>query len=134
MNGELSDAQKPARRKLCLIPIVAPERTQEWKSIKKPSHNQLYGIKDDGGQGTNDYSRIDELRKLLLARQQGKLNLDDGDLRRTPEQQIFQQPRGQCVLEHRDVGRGPRARDGAAVHNCPSMRALLRNQQRDVRR
>ena len=36
------------------------------------------------GGRTSDYSRIDELRKLLLSRQQRELDLDDGNLRRHP--------------------------------------------------
>jgi len=36
------------------------------------------------GGRTSDYSRLDELQKLLLSRQQHKLDLDYGDLRCPP--------------------------------------------------
>lgn len=85
------------------------------------------------GQGIEEYSRIDKLRKLFLARQQRELDLDDGDLRRPPEEQILQQPGRHRVLERRDVPRGPHACDSAAVRDRPPVRALLRDKQRDFR-
>jgi hypothetical protein len=47
-------------------------------------------LRHDERAGTNDYSRIDELRKLLLSRQQRELDLDDSDLRRLPKQLILE--------------------------------------------
>ncbi|SRR6266851_9951294 len=80
----------------------------------------------------SDYSRIDELQKLLLSRQQRELDLDDRDLRRPLKWQILEQPHGHRVLQRLQVLRTPCARDGATVHARLSVRALLRDEQRDV--
>jgi hypothetical protein len=61
-----------------------------------------------------------------------ELDLDDGDLRRPPKQQILEQPHGHRVLQRRQVLRTPRARDGATVRGRPSVRALLRDEQGDA--
>ena len=72
MSGKLPNTQEPTRRQLCL---VANGKKRERARLA------IWGWT----KSTTDHSRIDKFRERFLARQQRKLNLNNGYLRRTPK-------------------------------------------------
>jgi hypothetical protein len=123
MKGKLTDPQESTRRNLCLI------YSSRNPHPPKTHASAISNLGWDKGAGP---ATTHEPRKLLLSRQQRELDLDDGDLRRPPKQQIPEQPHGHHVLQRCQVLRTPHACDGATVHGRLSVQALLRDEQQGV--